>query len=272
MTPKGQKICPPGAPALLTPRKVAGMVSVITPTHNRSRFLRQTLRYFRDQDHNDIEWLILDDSTVDAAPLDTGGQRNIHYRRVSGKLPIGTKRNRLIEQARGEFIVQFDDDDYYAPQYIKSVMAALQERRADLINLRGWFLCDLRSSFFGYWDLMQKTGPHYCCSQTSVSVVMLSKDNNKGFDTNHLGFGFSYAFRRTVWEAAPFPDIDWDEDGSFARRAQMDFVVDGIHDTVGICLHHVHPGSTSRCFPQYRLPGFLLLQIFPAIQSGVQGA
>jgi glycosyltransferase involved in cell wall biosynthesis len=229
--PEGKLVpdVPLGAPALRTPRKVAGMVSVITPTRNRSRFLRQALRHFRSQDHREIEWLISDDSTEDAAPLDTGGQQNIHYSRVSGKLPIGTKRNILIEQARGEFIVQFDDDDYYAPHYVSHMVAALEARRADLINLRGWFFYDLPSRFFGYWDLMQKTGPHYCCSDSGVSLIFLSDDNNRGFQTNHLGFGFSYAFRRSVWEATPFPDIDWNEDGAFARCAQADFVVDGIH-------------------------------------------
>jgi len=258
---------PLATPALATPRKVAGMVSVITPTHNRSRFLRQALRYFRSQDHKDIEWLIFDDSTEDAAPLDTGGQENIHYSRVSGKLPIGTKRNILIEQARGEFIVQFDDDDYYTPHYVRHMVAALEARRADLINLRGWFFYDQASRFFGYWDLMQKTGPHYCCSQSGVSLVSLSDCNNQDFEANHLGFGFSYAFRRSVWEATPFPDINWNEDGAFARCAQADFIVDGIYDTSGVCLHYLHPGSTSRCFPQHRLPGFLFSQLFPALRT-----
>ena len=267
--PEGTPVpdAPIGAPTLRAPRNVAGMVSVITPTHNRNRFLRQALRHFRSQDHREIEWLIFDDSTEDAAPLDTGGQKNIHYSRVSGKLPIGTKRNILIEQARGEFIVQFDDDDYYSPHYVSHMVAALEERRADLINLRGWFFYDLPSRFFGYWDLTQKTGPHYCCSNSGVSLVFLSDGNNQGFETNHLGFGFSYAFRRSVWEAVPFPDIDWNEDGAFASRAQADFVVDGIHDTSGLCLHYLHPGSTSRCFPQHRLPGFLFSQLFPSLQT-----
>ncbi len=225
---------PPGKPASAL-RKIGGMVSVITPTHNRSRFLRRALHHFRRQDFREIEWLILDDSTEDAAPLQTSGQENIFYRRVSQKLPIGTKRNILIEQARGEYIVQFDDDDYYAPHYVSHMVGALEAQQADLINLRGWFFYDLPSRFFGYWDLMQKTGPHYCCSQSGVSLAFLSDGNNHGFETNHLGFGFSYVFRRSVWEATPFPDIDWNEDGTFARSALADFVVDGIHDTTGLC-------------------------------------
>ena len=72
----------------------------------------------------------------------------------------------LIEQARGEYAVQFDDDDYYAPHYVSHMISALNAKKADLINLRGWFLRHMPSGFFGYWNLMQKTGPHYRCGQS----------------------------------------------------------------------------------------------------------
>ena len=112
------------------------------------------------------------------------------------KISIGEKRNILIEKAKGEIIVQFDDDDYYAPNYVSSMVSALTHLGADLINLRGWFLYDVRSDFFGYWDLMQKEGPHYRCDQAGVALTMLSPENNLDFENNQLGFGFSYAFKK----------------------------------------------------------------------------
>ena len=258
----GSPDIPLAIPAIATPRAGTGMVSVITPTRDRSRFLSRALTYFRGQDYANIEWLVLDDSPRPDRPLADLNDNNISYQHVDGKMSIGEKRNILIEKARGDIIVQFDDDDYYAPNYVSAMVAALVARDADLINLRGWFLYDLRSRFFGYWDLTRKEGPHYRCDQAGVASIMLSPGNNAAFENNHFGFGFSYAFKRKVWESVRFPEIDWNEDGEFSLGARSKFKVDGFHDTTGLCLHLLHPGSSSRCFPQYHLPSFLLRDIF----------
>jgi glycosyltransferase involved in cell wall biosynthesis len=252
------------APAIAAPRNVPGKVSVITPTYNRDGSLRNALACFRQQTHDDTEWLVLDDSTREPSALRNLEDRNVFYEHVAGRLSIGEKRNILIEKARGETIVQFDDDDYYAPDYVRAMVASLADLGADLINLRGWFLYDRRSGFFGYWDLMQKEGLHYRCDQAGVAVMALNPQNNGGLRDAHFGYGFSYAFRRRVWEAVKFPEIDWNEDGEFSLRARSRFRVDGFQDTRGVCLHLLHPASTSRCFPQHHLPNFLLRRLFPA--------
>ena len=53
---------PLAMPAVATAGGISGMVSVITPTGNRDIFLARALTYFRSQDYDNIEWLILDDS------------------------------------------------------------------------------------------------------------------------------------------------------------------------------------------------------------------
>ena len=239
------------------------MVSVITPTRNRDRFLKNALTYFRRQDYTNIEWLILDDSPQAAECRGDLTDKNIFYQHTDRKISVGEKRNILVEQARGEIIIQFDDDDYYAPNYVSSMVSALTELGADLINLRGWFMYDVRSDFFGYWDLMQKEGPHYRCDHEGVALTMLSPENNLDFENNQLGFGFSYAFKRKVWEEIKFPTIDWNEDGEFSLEVRSKFKVDGIHDTQGICLHFLHENSTSCCFPQHHLQRFLFQRLFP---------
>lgn len=251
-------------PAVVRSRTVPGLVSIVTPTHNRPAFLRAAARYVGRQDYPDIEWLILDDSPAECESCADLAARNVFYERVTRRLSIGEKRNRLIERCRGEIIVQFDDDDYYAPGYVSMMLALLSDRRADLVNLRGWFLYDLRSRFFGYWDLECKVGQHFQCDGSGVHAIHLTPENNAAFLYNHLGFGFSYAFRKCVWEAVKFPDRDWGEDAAFVLAAQDRFRLDGLRDTAGVCLHVLHVGSTSRCFPQFNVPAFLLPAIFPA--------
>ena len=239
-------------------------MSVITPTGNRAEYLKKALRYFRAQDYPLLEWLILDDSPEPSAEFEAAGP-NIHYRHINQKLSIGEKRNRLIEHAKGAIIVHFDDDDYYAPTYITQMVRALEAQDLDLVNLQAWFLKDLRSQAFAYWDLTQKEGPHYRCDGGGVNLIVLGPDDNADFRDMHFGFGFSFVYRKTVWEAARFPDMNFNEDGVFSRQARSRFKVGGMNDTSGLVLHLLHEGSTSRCFPQQLLPDFLLPKLFPDI-------
>jgi glycosyltransferase involved in cell wall biosynthesis len=253
-------------PAIGTPRNISGMVSIITPTYNRGRFLKNTLTYFRHQSYQDVEWLILDDSPQENPDFTKLPDRNILYEHINKKLPIGEKRNLLVDMAKGETIVQFDDD-YYAPDYVHAMASSLVNLNADLINIRGWFLYHCKSRFFGYWNLMQKEGLHYRCDQAGVALLMLNSQSNGGLEHNHLGYGFSYAFKKKLWEAVKFPEIDWNEDGEFSLKASSKFKIDGIQDTRGVCLQLLHPASTSRCFSQHHLPNFLLQTLFPALET-----
>src|SRR4051812_37119277 len=85
-------------PAIATPHNISGMVSIVTPTYNRGRFLQNALVYFRHQNYENIEWLVLDDSSEENAAFGDLNDRNIFYERINGKLSIGEKRNILIEK------------------------------------------------------------------------------------------------------------------------------------------------------------------------------
>jgi len=200
--------------------RMTPLVSIITPTmSSRIGLLDRCHACVQAQDYPHLEWLIEGDALAEP------------------RLTIGEKRNRLVARAKGDIIVHFDDDDYYGPTYVRGMVHALTE--ADLISLRGWYLYDLRSGFFGYWDL-----------------------DAAGFTRSH--FGFSFAYRKHVSARCQFPHQDWDEDGEFMREAARHFRMLGIHD-YGRCLHILHEGSSSSCFPQYRLPLDELAQKFPDV-------
>ncbi len=52
-------------------------------------------------------------------------------------------------------------------------------------------------------------------------------------------------------------------DGPFIGKAIEHFKLAGIHDVHGTCLHLLHAANTSKCFPQYVIPTFLLPRLFP---------
>jgi glycosyltransferase involved in cell wall biosynthesis len=242
-------------------------VSIITPTYDRERFHPQIQHCFALQDYPALEWLILDDSPDPSRVLEANADPRVRYHHIKHRLSIGEKRNWLAHRARGEIILHFDDDDFYGCNYVSSLVAAMRESGADLLNLRGWFLYDCRHRFFGYWNLLIKEGVHYACDRRRVRPILLSKDNNRPLENNHLGFGFGWAYKKTVWRHASFPAVNWNEDGEFALKARASFRLEGLIDTRGICLHLLHGSNNSRSFPQFHLPNFLLPRYFSSLDA-----
>lgn len=238
-------------------------VSIITPTRDRAFFLDLCKECVLSQTHPNLEWLILDDSETPNPAFSGLQDDTIRYVHSSEPVSIGEKRNRLIEMSKGEIIVNFDDDDYYAPEYVAHVLAHLNTTGADLINLRGFFIYNANNDKLAYWDLMQKQGLHYYMSGHDIDSAWSDPETNRSFDFNHLGYGFGWTFKKDVWRANPYPDMNWYEDGEFAVKALEKFDLQGLNDDRGLCLHIIHLNNTSISYPQYLMPGFFMKQFFP---------
>jgi len=244
------------------------LVSIITPTFGRAALLPYCHKFILWQTLHDIEWLVLDDSPTPSAHLmSLGGAADITYIHSATRMSIGAKRNALIERARGEIIVQFDDDDFYGPDYVRTLLTAMAEANADMINLRAWFVYDMRSEFFGYWNLMQRTGLHYVCSPDGVYTVTLDATNNFGLADTHLGWSGTSAFKRAVWDTHKFEDLNHNEDGTFGKRVAGTHKFIGIEDRQTHFLHLIHRGTSSQCLAQYSIPPFLMPVVFPRMEE-----
>lgn len=103
------------------------IVSVITPTHNRARFIPRLIETYNKQDYNHdlMEWVIFDDGTEPVHDLFRASGEHIRFIYSDIKLPMGEKLNALAKEATGDIIVVMDDDDYYPPTRISSVVAAM---------------------------------------------------------------------------------------------------------------------------------------------------
>ncbi len=108
-------------------------VSILTPTYNRRRFIPRIISYILAQTYprERMEWVVLDDGTDSVEDLITPymSQLTIQYIRVTEKLNIGAKRNRLHAAARGEICVNMDDDDYYPPERVAHAVTSLRSHR-----------------------------------------------------------------------------------------------------------------------------------------------
>ncbi len=107
------------------------LVSCITPTRNRRRFLSQAIWYFLRQDYEPRELIIVDDGNEEVADLVPRDPR-IRYVKLEREVSLGLKRNVACELSRGELIAHWDDDDWMAPDRLNRQVSALVRGEADV--------------------------------------------------------------------------------------------------------------------------------------------
>ena len=241
-------------------------VSVVTPTYGRESYLPRLYSAFKGQTHQDVELLIYDDSDTPSPFMASLRDPGVKYIYSTSRVLLGSKRDRLVREATGDVIAQFDDDDYYAPDYVATMVARLET--SDLVKLNGWFLFDSSDRAFYYWDTRCVLDAHYLVGPGEQSVIVkmpkASAERAEWRDRTLWGFGFSYVFKRHVYDKVSF-DVTMNEGQDFpfvAECRRHGFVVDAFPDETGLALHIVHTRNTSRAFPNYRLPPFLVNGIF----------
>ena len=121
------------------------LVSCVMPTYNRRAFVPLAVKYFLRQEYEPKELIVLDDGTdkvCDLIPED----ESITYVRLERRHSLGAKRNLGCEYARGEIIVNWDDDDWQAPHRLSYQARALLEEGADLCGINDLLYYDLADS------------------------------------------------------------------------------------------------------------------------------
>lgn len=243
-------------------------VSLITPTNGRERYLRLQYDCFKRQTWDALEWLILDDSPVASASYSALDDPAVRYMHSSKAMSIGAKRNALIEAASGDLIMHLDDDDYYVPEYVAHMADHLSDG-LDFIKLQDFFIYSTIYGKLGYWELARQEGITQVWSPQPLQFARVKKPESEAQITlAPWGFGFSYAYRRSLALEHPFPDMDWGEDKAFVKPLLDHYRCKALRDRQGLCLHVLHEGNSSSSHPQYELPAFVLKQFFPGIDEG----
>ena len=240
-------------------------VSVIVPTCNRAHLLPRLIEHFDKQTWCNKELLILDDTPQGEQAIKILQAKHQHIRlwHINKTQTIGAKRNQLIEKAQGSLIAHFDDDDFYAPTYLEVMVLNLLENNKNLVKLAGWFCFHQASHTLGYWDTTRQDIPH-ALFQGDESLQILDGSFTPQVYRSYLtGYGFSYLYRKQVWEQIKFRDINLGEDSQFYEDVERQYGgTEFIQDTAGICAHIIHKNNTSRCFPNHLIAKALEQKFF----------
>lgn len=130
------------------------LVSCLMVTRDRAELARRALHCFAAQSWQDKELVIIDDGNQDYEPMLAPYREAFEIRYV--KVPedpevrLGGLRNRALDEARGEFCIQWDDDEWYHPERIAVQMRAAHEQKLDAVVLK-WTLMHMDTP-----DLVEK--------------------------------------------------------------------------------------------------------------------
>lgn len=115
-------------------------VTIGIPVHNALKSLYKTMISALAQDYSSIEFLILDDCGTDGSidiirQLQKNHERGADIRIVSHTCNrgIGVARNRIIDEAKGEFLFFLDADDFIIPTTISMMVNAARMYEAELV-------------------------------------------------------------------------------------------------------------------------------------------
>ena len=239
-------------------------VSIITPSFGRPALLARQCAVVAAQTMADFEWLILDDSPQPAPCFAVLADPRIRYHhRPGARMLVSAKRNWLCERSTAPVIAQFDDDDYYAPQYLATMLARLESSGADITKLSAWFVYSAQLKRLGYWDTADTLGLHFTFGPEKSLQGFVNQTPPENMKNNYLGYGFSYVFRKSMWVAAPFPAVEYASDYGFVAGAiHKGCKFDHFADREGLCLHVLRTDNMSKSFPQHLLPDFMLEKLF----------
>ncbi|CAK9088145.1 Uncharacterized protein SCF082_LOCUS41630 [Durusdinium trenchii] len=127
--------------------EIPGRVSIVAPSMaSRQHYHENLYRCFEAQDYLDKELIVVE--TYEDKPssylqkVAKDDERVVHVAiKVSpGKdFTVGLKRNMTLHLASGEYIVNFDDDDLYAPGYVPRVVQLMRGRNLVGLTLSAWY-------------------------------------------------------------------------------------------------------------------------------------
>src|SRR5581483_950337 len=192
-------------------------LSVILTTRDRPSLLPVALACYRQQTYPNKELIVVDDGDrfpVDPSTVEAVGGRLI---RVAPGTTLGAKLNQGVEAAQGRLCQKMDDDDWYAPDFLVSMVSGLMQ---DHEVCRPSFAFMMPFLFFelARWEIRR-----------SISTNVP---------------GATLLFYREDWVHRPFRRVRFDEDTWFV----LDRLKEGLRPVPVACLESFlairHSGGT----------------------------
>ena len=111
-------------------------ISVIVPVYNVEKYLERCVNSLRNQTIEDIEIILVDDSSTDSSPLlcDEMAEKDFRVKVIhKANEGAGKARNAALKIASGEYIGFADSDDYVEPDMFATLYKKAVAYNSDLV-------------------------------------------------------------------------------------------------------------------------------------------
>lgn len=182
--------------------------------------------------------LIIVDDGIDCIADIIPSTPQIRYIRLDPGHSIGHKRNVACSVSKGDVIVHWDDDDWYAPRRLSYQVKYLNQHHLDICGGDQLILADATlSKAWKYQHCPSITGIPWLC-------------------------GSSLCYQKTLWAAIQFADTSYGEDVRFVRSAKA--ARQGALDDHRFMIARVHSQNSSRysysaAWPPYSIDAVRLI-------------
>ncbi len=172
-------------------------VSVFTCT-NRPQLIDQVFNNYLQQAYGPRELIIvLNNNHMSLVEWQNRASQHpdIQVFQLDEKTTLGECTNYAIQNSFYDFVAKFDDDDYYAPDYLTDMMAAFNYCEADIIGKSSRFIYFKSKSILGFY----RPFPEYSYVNYVVGATMV--------------------FKKHLWEKIKFSDVTEGEDTLFQEES-----------------------------------------------------
>ena len=231
------------------------LVTVSIAHYNLGRYLPDALASLAAQTYPNLEVLVIDDGSTDAASVAVFREMQAKYPRfrflTQANAGIGATRNRGLREARGEYFIPMDADNVTRPDMVERLVAGMR-RNPDVSALTCYFLAfredrDLAREDFRY-AYRPTGGPHVLASLRNVYG-----DANAIFRTEHFRAVGGYETDRDT------SNEDWE---AFVKLVNAGYRIDVLPEHLFYYRHL--DGGFSRVTNRYRNHRRVLRQFFEA--------
>lgn len=185
-------------------------------TANRMQLARRAVQCFSQQSYPNKELVILDDGEQDYEPIlrdIPSDQLNYIQIQKNPDTVLGALRNITLSEARGEILIQWDDDDWYHPERITRQLSVLQQ------------------------------GVDACCLSGSLMHI----DNPDFFHLPYVGFlpdGIPGSIMHRRDDSIRYPEFRRSEDTVYLKQWQQKRYAKLPKDSAGLFIRCFHGSNT----------------------------
>lgn len=189
-----------GAP--LTGLGETGLVSILFTCYNHLAFIKQAWESIGSQTYTNWEVIALDDGSTDGTREWLSSLEHPRLKVILNQQNLGTygTLNRGLQEAQGEFIAVFNDDDLWAPEKLKRQISLLRSNdKVGLVHTNGQFIDGkgerIEGEPLGFKFPRTETGDVLLdlvhANKIIASAVLARREcfSRGGFDTSFFGSG-----------------------------------------------------------------------------------